>query len=305
MVPNPVPFAIAQDMVALRADRSVIEPRYLYYILKSADVQARIANLHVGTMIPHFKKGHFGQLSFPVHESLSVQRSIAEVLGALDDKVTANTKLVGTTDELARAIVRRASHAQPPVKLEDLAQVTMGSSPIGETLNETGTGVVFYQGVRDFCVRYPKNRVWTTGPTRFADADDSLVSVRAPVGELNLAAERTCIGRGLASVRSKFSQPMTLFHLLRDSPEIWTPFEAEGTVFGSINRRQLETILVPTVPVGLAGDIEAQLYSLEAVIRGSLNENQTLAATRDTLLPALMSGRLRVKDAERQVEALV
>ncbi|MGW9404602.1 restriction endonuclease subunit S [Arthrobacter sp. NPDC055585] len=231
-----------------------------------------------------------------------VQDAIAEVLGALDDKIAANTKLAETADALAISLVRShfTGKKQP---LNEIASVIMGSSPTGETLNESGLGTVFYQGVRDFGFRFPANRIWTTSPTRMAEPGDTLVSVRAPVGRVNLASERTCIGRGLASVRSTRDTPSTLFHLLQASTDIWEPYEAEGTVFGSINRKQLETIQVPMLETGTA--LEAEIASIEGTIRISIEENRTLAATRDALLPQLMSGKLRVKDIENTMGEMV
>lgn len=177
--------------------------------------------------------------------------------------------------------------------------------PPGTSYNEIRNGVIFYQGVRDFGIRYPGNRVWTTSPVRYAEAKDCLVSVRAPVGELNLAAEKTCIGRGIAAVRSTSQAPMTLFHLLRDAPEVWAPYEAEGTIFGSINRNQLESLLLPRVRVDRAVILERELTAIEDLIASLHLENTALGRTRDTLLPVLMSGKLRAKDAEKRVEAVV
>src|SRR6516162_909739 len=94
VVPDPVPYCIAQDMVALRADTKVIDPTYLYYRLSAPDVQAKIQNMHVGTLIPHFKKGDFAQLRFSVHENLDEQRRIAGVLGALDDLIEVDSALI-------------------------------------------------------------------------------------------------------------------------------------------------------------------------------------------------------------------
>lgn len=91
---------------------------------------------------------------------------------------------------------------------------------------------------------------------------------------------------------------MTMFQLLRDAPEVWAPYEAEGTIFGSINKTQLEALRLPTVSDDLAEGLERQLGALEASISSCLDENVKLASMRDALLPALMSGKIRVKDAE-------
>ena len=79
----------------------------------------------------------------------------------------------------------------------------MGQSPKGDTYNEDGVGTVFFQGRGEFGFRFPTRRLFTTDPKRMAQSNDVLMSVRAPVGDLNVAYESCCIGRGLAAIRSK------------------------------------------------------------------------------------------------------
>ena len=86
-------------------------------------------------------------------------------------------------------------------KLGELFDITMGSSPKGHSLNENGKGIEFYQGSTDFGRLYPTIRVFTTAPVRFAKSQDILMSVRAPVGAMNIAMNDCCIGRGLAAIR--------------------------------------------------------------------------------------------------------
>ena len=87
------------------------------------------------------------------------------------------------------------ANSSPPIRntnvgqLSDIANIAMGQSPAGETYNENGNGMIFYQGCTDFGTRFPVPRVYTTAPTRFAKSGDILMSVRAPVGTLNVAIE--------------------------------------------------------------------------------------------------------------------
>ena len=90
-------------------------------------------------------------------------------------------------------------------KVGENFDLTMGQSPPGTTYNEEGIGTPFFQGRRDFTNRFPVKRVFCTEPKRFAKKDDSLISVRAPVGDLNMAIENCCIGRGLAAIRHKLT----------------------------------------------------------------------------------------------------
>lgn len=298
-------FLLSSSMMKLTCNRTVIDPGFLFYYFRGpgrGELLTRAST--VGT--PGIGQPLKSLRGIPIrYPGLPQQRAIAEVLGALDDKIAANTTLVQTSDELAGVLTRHALDFENRVPLSSVAIVTMGSSPLGATLNEVGDGEVFYQGVRDFGVRFPANRVWTTGPVRFAEMLDTLLSVRAPVGRANLAQERTCIGRGIASIWSTEAHPYSIFHRLRDDPEIWAPYEAEGTVFGSINRRQLDTLAMPSILADDSDRLEAQLAAIELRVASALAENRTLAATRDALLPQLMSGKLRVRDAEKVVEAVV
>ena len=301
LIPPRENVAPGQRTVLLRPDRDRVDSIFLFYLLASSAQQDRLRALAEGSTVAHLNVVDVRGFRLPALPAVHEQRAIAEVLTALDDKIAANVQMVQTADELASAIVSSMIDPSRRVPLAEIAEVTMGSSPPGTSYNEEAVGAVFYQGVRDFGVRFPANRVWTTAPVRMARAGDTLVSVRAPVGEVNLAAEETCIGRGLASVRSRTLAPMTLFHVLKDAPGLWAPYEAEGTVFGSINRSQLEGLLVPTFVDGREAETEGRLAALGRRVALALAENASLAATRDALLPALMSGRLRVRDVERAV----
>lgn len=305
LMPPDVVACLGRRMALIRPDRDIIDPAFFLYFYISPGFKELIEKHTIhGATVNRIGLSTMGKwpVSIP---SLPDQRAIAEVLGALDNKIEANTALTHLADELCAAHTRRALNSLAPQSLSSIAILTMGSSPAGASFNEEGHGRIFYQGVRDFGVRFPKRRIWTTSPVRFADANDVLLSVRAPVGQVNFSSERTCIGRGLASVRSRDGRPNTLFHLLRAAPEIWEPYEAEGTIFGSINKAQLEAIEVPSIAVAVAEELESRLAAIEARIASALAESESLAATRDALLPALMSGKLRVSDAEKVLEGVL
>ncbi len=195
--------------------RNVVEPKYLFAVLRSKVVRNRIDNMHVGTLIPHFKKGDFGNLLIPVPDRAD-QRFIGDVYFELSAKLESARRAVDCAEALAGALFERAA-AATTFQLHSVADIVMGSSPPGTSYNEVGVGTPFYQGVRDFGRRYPSHRVWTTDPVRFAKENDTLLSVRAPVGELNRAWEECCIGRGVAAVRSR--TPSTAFYACCKPPK--------------------------------------------------------------------------------------
>jgi len=217
------PTTWESSIIRGRLDKSLAHALYYFYFFQSPVGRRAVEAIVEQVAAAGIRLSELRKLRVPV-PSLVEQHAIAEVLGALDDKIAANKTLVRTADELAGTITRASVDLTETVTLSEAALIMMGSSPPGTSYNETGDGTVFYQGVRDFGARYPHNRVWTTMPVRLAQRGDCLVSVRAPVGELNLAGEATCIGRGLASVRSTENAPMSLFHLLKDSPYVWAPY---------------------------------------------------------------------------------
>lgn len=128
-----------------------------------------------------------------------------------------------------------------------------------------------------------------------AQANDTLVSVRAPVGDLNRASETCCIGRGVAAVRGD-SHPSTVYYALRASEDTWAPFQQEGTVFGSINKSDLSKARLPWPVAPRVDDLESVLGLLDEKIQSATTENMRLGALRDTLLPELVSGRTRLAE---------
>ena len=87
------------------------------------------------------------------------------------------------------------------MKIREICNITMGQSPSSATYNENGDGLPFFQGAADFGKKFPMTRVWCSSPLKIAYAGDILISVRAPVGTMNIATSECCIGRGLAAIK--------------------------------------------------------------------------------------------------------
>lgn len=135
------------------------------------------------------------------------------------------------------------------VSLAEIAAITAGQSPPGSTYNEDGLGLPFFQGKADFGEVHPTVRKWCTAPKKVADAGDILISVRAPVGPTNIAAERCCIGRGLAAIRpvDKAALPDFVHWVLKQrEPELAA--KATGSTFPAIGQKDLRSLLVPLPP---------------------------------------------------------
>lgn len=194
-------------------------------------------------------------------------------------------------DQLNREIPKGWNVGQ----LSDIANIAMGQSPAGETYNENGNGMIFYQGCTDFGTRFPVPRVYTTAPTRFAKSGDILMSVRAPVGTLNVAIEDCSIGRGLAALNSIIGSQLYLWYTLAGFKQLFNVLDGNGTTFGSITKDTLyETKVVIPNPV-LVKSFEEIVQPIEQKIRIIEEENRELTKLRDWLLPMLMNGQATVK----------
>lgn len=132
------------------------------------------------------------------------------------------------------------------VPLEELATIVMGQSPTSDSYNTEEMGVPFYQGSGEFTDKYVGAGMFCTAPTRMAKAGDVLMSVRAPVGTVNITLKDCCIGRGLAAIRSKVSAEYNEYFLYA--------FRAMADVLGSmghgstvlaINKNELHELLMP------------------------------------------------------------
>lgn len=126
-------------------------------------------------------------------------------------------------------------------KLSEIAIVTMGQSPKGSSYNANKVGKPFLQGRKTFGRIYPYIDTWTTEPNRMAQKGSILMSVRAPVGDVNIANNEICIGRGLCSINAKNGNNNYLYYLLLNNKANIVN-KSSGTVFDSINKVQLENL---------------------------------------------------------------
>ena len=178
--------------------------------------------------------------------------------------------------------------------LIDIANITMGQSPDGSSYNETGEGMLFYQGSTDFGIRFPAVRQYTTAPSRFAKKGDILMSVRAPVGSVNIANNDCCIGRGLSALNSKLGSITHLYFILNDLRIAFDQRNTAGTTFGSITKEDLYNlpVIIPSHEAIRAFDqICSPIFGKQMILDEDI---ETLTKQRNELLPLLMNGQVLV-----------
>lgn len=155
------------------------------------------------------------------------------------------------------------------VKLGDVCDIIAGQSPKGETYNTDKIGMPFYQGKTEFTEKYISAPTkYTSSPTKIANKNDILMSVRAPVGPVNIAIDQCCIGRGLAAIRCKERiNTSFLFYILK-SMENQIKGNG-GAVFDSISRKDIENIEIPLPPMSVQEEIVKELDAYQAIIDGA------------------------------------
>jgi len=147
-------------------------------------------------------------------------------------------------------------------KLDEVSYIIMGQSPPGDTYNEKGNGMPFLQGKAEFTDSCPKHVKYTTNPSKVAPEGSILISVRAPVGDVNIANLEYCIGRGLASISLKEGNNKFLFYLLRSlKPEIES--KGTGSTFKAISKSILSDLIIPLPPLEIQQKIVAILEKAE------------------------------------------
>lgn len=193
--------------------------------------------------------------------------SVAKLTDMLDFSRVSFDKALKTTPEKKIEIVSK----YPVVKLGEIAEVIAGQSPEGKFYNENRKGLPFYQGKTEFSEKYIlEPKVWTTKTTKEAEKNDILMSVRAPVGPVNLAIEKCCIGRGLAAIRvNEKINRMYLFLILKQNEE--NIKGSGGAIFDSISKSGIKNIKIPLPPL----DIQKQIVAECEVIDNASTEAQT------------------------------
>ena len=274
---------------------------FLYYMMKY--YVPKLVNMESGTVFGSVNKNDINELEVDIPTDENQQLKISKILSIIDEKIKINNDINNNLEQQAQAIYQRmfihnASSDWEEGTLSDIADITMGQSPSGSSYNEDGNGTIFFQGRAEFGFRFPTVRLYTTEPKRMACTNDTLMSVRAPVGDLNVAHTDCCIGRGLAAIHSKNNHQSFVLYTMFSLKKQLDVFNGEGTVFGSINRISLNDMPLIIPSSDKLDKFEALVAPMDAAIRNNYDEICRLEQLHDSLLPKLMSGELDVSDID-------
>ena len=317
-------LAFAGFLIKFSLDKSKVDPKYLKYFTISKPYKQWVDNLSNGSTRGNINAKTFAECPI-ILPSREQQDYLVRVLSSFEEKIQINNQINQELEAMAKTLYdywfvqfdfpdqngkpykssggkmvyhpelkREIPEGWGVEKLSKIANITMGQSPKGSSYNEVGEGLLFFQGSTDFGWRFPMARQYTTEPSRMAEEDDILLSVRAPVGTLNIADTRCCIGRGLAAINSKIGANSYIFNVMQDFKKLFDLRNSVGTTFGSITKDDLYNLKIIYPPNELLMNFDQLVKSFDREIKNRSRQNQELTQLRDWLLPMLMNGQVKV-----------
>lgn len=274
-------------------DIDILLPSYLMMWLQRTDFDRQACFFTDGDVRGGLSKDAFLNMTLPI-PPIARQREIVAEYAMLVNRIRLNNRMISTLESTAQALYRKMfvegidkDHLPEGWRmgtLGEIAEITMGQSPDGESYNEEEFGEIFYQGRTDYGYRFPSVRMYTSMPQRMARAGDILLSVRAPVGDLNITLHDCCIGRGLAAVRSKIKCNSFLFYMLQTKNSELNISNDDGTIFGSITKEDLFNLQVPIPQNKHIFAFNKKAKIIDNGIQIKDNENKVLTELQSLLL---------------------
>ncbi|MFW5388603.1 restriction endonuclease subunit S [Yersinia sp. 2542 StPb PI] len=320
-------YVISQSQFRVKLKSELVNPIYFTYYFHTDEGQKRLLSFksHVGVPALAQATTNFRLLDFPIR-SKTEQDAVANFLVKIDKKIDLNSHINTELEAMAKTLYDYwfvqfdfpDANGKPyktsggkmvyhlPLKrnipvdwevrtLSQIANITMGQSPVGESYNDDGNGSLFFQGSTDFGWLFPTPRQYTTSPARMAKKGDILLSVRAPVGDMNIANADCCIGRGLAALNSKSGSDGFLFYVMKYFKQVFDRRNSEGTTFGSITKDDLYSLEVIYPQQEILKQYDNIVSEYNKIIFCRSLENQNLIKLRNWLLPMLMNGQVTVR----------
>jgi type I restriction enzyme S subunit len=314
------------EFLPLVPNEELVDYNYLYHYLISDKIANYFNNQNSNTSGSHKRIDVDLFLDMEIDlPPMDIQRKIGKFI-SINDKIALNTRMNTELETMAKQLYdywfvqfdfpdengkpykssggkmvyneklkREIPEGWESSILLDIANITMGQSPDGSSYNENGKGIIFYQGSSDFGIRFPSVRMFTTEPSRFASKGDILMSVRAPVGDTNIANTDCCIGRGLAALNSKINSITYLYFILGYLKSKFDVLNSIGTTFGAITKDELFSLPVVKPNSHILQkfeDICSPIFDEQMKIGYEIEELNRL---RDSLLPLLMNGQVTVE----------
>ena len=270
-----------------------------------------------GSGLRHLQKKEFLDLEILL-PPLPIQQKVVKILDTVQSSVEIHDKIIEKTKELKKSLMaelfkyggpsfrkgrklKKTEIGEIPedwevVRLGDekLFELIMGQSPPSSSYNQNKKGLPFLQGKAEFGEIYPQPIKWCDKPIKVAEKNDILISVRAPVGDLNLADQKYCIGRGLAAIRLKNNvDPFFMFNCLNFFRNQILTY-GTGSTFKAITKEILENFLIPLPPLPEQQEIAEILQTIDQKIEIEQKKKELYEELFKTLLNKIMNQEIDV-----------
>lgn len=315
------PTALLVQRVARLRGGPTLDTTFLRYLIASRAFSDYVAPITTGVNVPHLSPSQVAAFRFAL-PPVKTQRKIASVLSVYDELIENNSRRIELLEEMAQRIYREwfvdyryrghddesgldGERQQLPASwrerhLRELGTITMGQSPPSSSYNTTGDGLPFHQGVGTFGEHFPVLTKYSRRGDRLAEPGDVLLSVRAPVGRINIADRKMILGRGLCSIRGNDAPTLFLLYALKHV------FQEEdsmggGSIFNAVTKKDVEEISILWPGRELVQAFAGRAGDTNALIANLTKANSVLRASRDLLLPQLISGKLETANLDISV----
>ena len=303
-------------LVILQSDQ--VDRGFLYYLFNTTKVRDQIQATATGSKIRHTAPSRIEDVVVDL-PPISTQRKIVAILSAYDDLIENNNRRIKMLEEMAQRIYREwfvdfryPGHEDVPLvdselglipegwcekPLSSLAKIVMGQSPPSSAYNRDREGKPFHQGVGTFGAHFPVHLVHSTAGARLAEQGDILMSVRAPVGRINVADREMILGRGLSGISAQ-SAPFefllfALRYFFREEDVM-----GNGSIFKSVTKRDVESLPLVWPGADLAARFSDSVGPMWRHLYLLTGQRTNLQTTRDLLLLRLISGEIDVTDLD-------
>ena len=307
-VPDQVNFCIAQDMVAIRANEQEVYPKYLFAALRSSIIQQEIENLHVGTLIPHFKKSDFDKLFIPC-PSYKMQTYIGDTYFYFSQKIDLLQRQNATLEAMAETLFRQwfieeAQEDWEEYPLSSFIEIIGGGTP--KTSEESyWNGDILWMSGGDIASSH-KSFIFDTdkkisseglenSSAKLLPKFSTVITARGTVGKICLLGEQAAFSQTNYGILPRIAGTPFFTFLLMSDLLCYLKQSAYGSVFDTITRSTFEEIKFNCSTDNYIVNFENMISPFFQKIFSNCRQIRTLEKLRDTLLPKLMSGEVRVR----------
>jgi type I restriction enzyme, S subunit len=282
-----------QRVCKIESKSNDIDNQYLYYVLKKPlkEIEKRIGQ----TTVKHLSTKDIYKINIlkpPIEE----QKQIVDVLRTVDDEIQKSNNIINRCEKLKKGLMQHLFNNQnwKSSKLadENYFKLIMGQSPSSKTYNSNHEGLSFYQGNADFGKLHPEPRIYCDSPIKIAEKNDILISIRAPVGELNIANERCCIGRGLSAIRILKGKSLFYYYFLSHIKDK-IQYLGQGSTFKAITGREFKQIGIPLPSIEEQEKIISVLSTSDRKTELEYLRKAKLARIKNGLMNDLLTGKKR------------